>query len=110
MTTKLLELQGEGMTMIVAEQATDKRKKVRQVARGVLPNETEAIIVATGNVRAWRHIINMRANKHAEIEIRKAMFKVFLAIKKVDPISFSDMEPYRLPDGTYAVRTNYPKV
>ena len=75
-----------------------------------MPNETEAIIVATGNIRAWRHIINMRANEHAEIVIRKGVFKAFLCLREVEPTSFSDFEVVDLPDGTHAVKTPYPKV
>ena len=92
------------------EVKTDKRKKVRQASRAVLTNEAEAIIVATGNARAWRHIINMRASEHAEIQIRRPIFKAYLSLKEVEPISFSDFEVMDLSDGTQAVRTAYPKV
>lgn len=109
-TTKLLKLQKEGLDIVSAEHATDKRKRVRQASRAVLTNETEAIIIATGNLRAWRHVINMRASEHAEIEIRRAIFKVFKCLREVEPISFSDYKVVDLPDGTKAVHTRYPKV
>lgn len=109
-TTKLLVLQQKGFEMISAEVATDKRKKVRQASRAVLTNETEAVIVATGNVRSWRHIISMRVNEHAEIEIRKAIFKIYQCLNIVEPTSFKDFEVIDLPDGTKAVKTNHPKV
>lgn len=109
-TTQLLNLQEEGLDIVVAEYKTDRRKKVRQASRAVLTNETEAVIIATGNLRAWRHVINMRANEHAEIEIRRGIYKVFLCLREVEPISFEDFETVDLPDGTHAVRTSYPKV
>lgn len=109
-TMRLLHLQTEGLDIVSAEFTTDKRKKVRQASRAVLTNEAEAIIVATGNVRAWRHIINMRASDHAEIQIRRPIYKVFLCLKEVEPISFADFEVVDLPDGTHAVHTPYPKV
>src|SRR6266566_5248445 len=49
---------------------TLRRKQARQAARAVLPNATETRIVVTGNYRAWRHFIAMRASEHADIEIR----------------------------------------
>ena len=49
-----------------------RRKQARQAARAVLPNATETRIVVTGNYRAWRHFIAMRASEHADIEIRRA--------------------------------------
>ena len=36
----------------------------------MLPNATETRIVVTGNYRAWRHFIAMRASEHADVEIR----------------------------------------
>ena len=37
----------------------------------MLPNATETRIVVTGNYRAWRHFIAMRATEHADVEIRE---------------------------------------
>ncbi|TDB79386.1 hypothetical protein E1091_19500, partial [Micromonospora fluostatini] len=48
---------------------TAQRKRARQAARAVLPNATETRIVVTGNYRAWRHFIAMRATEHADVEI-----------------------------------------
>src|SRR4051795_8344305 len=42
--------------------ATLRRKQARQAARAVLPNATETRIVVTGNYRAWRHFVAMRAS------------------------------------------------
>ncbi len=109
-TERLVKLQKEGLDIVMAEFATDQRKRVRQASRAALTNETEAIIIATGNVRAWRHVINMRASEHAEIEIRRAIFKVFLSLREIEPILFADFKIVDLPDGTHAVKTKYPKV
>ena len=49
---------------------TLRRKLARQAARSVLPNATETQLVMTGNFRAWRHFIRMRASEHADVEIR----------------------------------------
>lgn len=107
---ELLKSQREGDQILSGEKKTDLRKKVQQAARSVLPNETETVMAVTGNVRAWRHVINMRASEHAEVEIRQAAFEVFLCLALAAPILFSDFGIVDLPDGTKGVKTDYPKV
>jgi thymidylate synthase (FAD) len=105
MAERLLERQEGGASMLTADYKTDARKKVQQTARSLLPNETEAPMVFTGNVRALRHIIEMRADAHAESEIRNLALRLFLCLWTVDPILFGDYELAELPDGTYTVST-----
>jgi thymidylate synthase (FAD) len=105
MAERLLGRQEGGASMLTADYKTDARKKVQQTARSLLPNETEAPMVFTGNVRALRHIIEMRADAHAESEIRNLALRLFLCLRTVDPILFGDYELGELPDGTYTVST-----
>jgi thymidylate synthase (FAD) len=105
MAERLLEHQEGGASMLIADYRTDARKKVQQTARSLLPNETEAPMVFTGNVRALRHIIEMRADAHAESEIRNLALRLFLCLRTVDPILFGDYDLGELPDGTYTVST-----
>lgn len=107
---RLLEQQKSGSEILSADARTDLRKKVQQAARSVLPNETEAPIVVTANARAWRHIIEMRANPHAEIEIRALAFRAYLCLVAIEPILFGDYRITSLPDGTHGVETDHPKV
>lgn len=109
-TERILEMQQTGAQLLSAEERTDLRKKVQQTARSVLPNETEAPIVVTGNVRSWRHVISMRASAHAETEIRELAVRIFLCLYVTDPILFSDYTLERLPDGTCTVRTDFEKI
>lgn len=109
-TERILEMQQTGTQILSAEARTDLRKKVQQTARSVLPNETEAPIVVTGNVRAWRHVISMRASAHAETEIRELAVRIFLGLYLSDPILFDDYTLEKLPDGTFTVRTEFEKV
>jgi thymidylate synthase (FAD) len=109
-TNRLLEMQRAGVEILSADARTDLRKKVQQTARSVLPNETEAPIVVTANARAWRHVIEMRASAHAETEIRELALRVYLCLRLIDPVLFSDYSIEKLPDGTYSVRTEYQKV
>lgn len=110
MADYLYKRQEKGYKILSAEAKTDLRKKVQQVARSVLPNETEAPIVVTANIRAWRHMINMRASDHAETEIRNVFFNIYKLLKVLSPRLFKDFRVVRLPDGTSCVKTNYPKV
>jgi thymidylate synthase (FAD) len=105
MTDRLLERQGEGSALLNSDRATDARKKVQQTARSLLPNETEAPMVFTGNVRALRHIVEMRADEHAESEIRNLAVRLFLCLAVADPILFGDYRIEELKDGTYRVST-----
>lgn len=73
---------------------TDEKKAVNQVARAVLPNETEAPIVVTGNVRAWRHILEMRGSAHAETEIRALAVKLYNCLVEEESLLFQDFESY----------------
>jgi thymidylate synthase (FAD) len=110
LTSRLLEMQQEGVSILSAEERTDLRKKVQQCARSVLPNETEAPMVVTANARAWRHFIEMRASPHAEIEIRELAVRVFLCLRRTDSVLFDDYTVELLPDGTYTVKTLFEKV
>ena len=89
---------------------TLRRKMARQAARSVLPNATETKIFVTGNARALRHFVELRGSEHAEIEIRKVAVAVLGIMQREAPNMFSDYRLEPLPDGTYAVRTDHPKV
>jgi len=52
----------------------------------------------------------MRANPHAEIEIRALAFRAYLCLAIADPILFGDYRIVALPDGTCSVETDHPKV
>ena len=70
--------------------ATMRRKRARQAARSVLPNATETKIVVTGNARAWRHFIELRASESAEAEIRVLAIMVLRVMQKEAPHIFGD--------------------
>ncbi|WP_454560702.1 FAD-dependent thymidylate synthase [Mycobacterium haemophilum] len=77
-----------------------RRKQARQAARAVLPNATETRIVVTGNYRAWRHFIAMRASEHADVEIRRLAIACLRQLVDVAPAVFADFEITALADGT----------
>ena len=77
-----------------------RRIQARQAARAVLPNDTETRIVVTGNYRAWRHFIAMRASEHADIEIRRLAIACLRQLADIAPAVFADFEITTFADGT----------
>ncbi|MBC6449402.1 thymidylate synthase (FAD) [Actinokineospora alba] len=80
--------------------ATLRKKQARQAARAILPNATETRIVVTGNYRAWRHFIAMRATEHADVEIRALAIECLRQLQKAASSVFADFTITALPDGT----------
>jgi thymidylate synthase (FAD) len=72
------------------ENRTQRRKLAREAARSLLPNATETKIVATGNVRAWRHILAMRTGSGAEREIRAMAITALKLLQLEAPEFFGD--------------------
>jgi thymidylate synthase (FAD) len=89
---------------------TLRRKLARQTARSVLPNATETKIFVTANARALRHFIEMRASRHAEVEIRRLAVKVLEIMQAEAPNLFGDYQLVPLPDGTFEATTPHRKV
>jgi thymidylate synthase (FAD) len=100
------------MHKLEAEEGTKtmKLKRARQAARSVLPNAAETKIVVTGNGRAWRHFIEMRASVHADMEIRALGVAVYRLLAAEAPHLFGGMGLAQLPDGTFVVESVYTKV
>ena len=80
--------------------ATLRRKQARQAARAVLPNATETRIVVTGNYRAWRHFVAMRASEHADVEIRELAIACLRELQRVAGNVFGDFRISTLADGS----------
>ena len=87
-----------------------RRKMAREAARGVLPNSTETKIVVTGNARAWRTMLELRAGEGAELEIRRLAVAVLRVLVKEAPAFFSDFEIYQAGDRREAARVGFHKV
>lgn len=92
---------------------TDKvhrRKMAREAARGVLPNSTETKIVVTGNVRAWRTMLELRCGEGAEQEIRRLALMVLRTMQQEAPAFFADFEVYMAEDRRESARPGFHKV
>ena len=92
------------------EDKVHRRKMAREAARSVLPNATEVKIVVSGNVRAWRTMLELRLAEGAEQEIRRMAVAVLETLRSEAPALFSDFELYAGSDGTPCGRVTYHKV
>jgi thymidylate synthase (FAD) len=88
-------------------EAAIRTKQVRQAARGVLPLATATRIVVTGNYRAWRHFIAVRASEQADPEIRGLAVACLRELGALAPHVFGDFEVTTLADGTAIAASPY---
>jgi thymidylate synthase (FAD) len=55
--------------------------------------------VVTGNYRAWRHFVTMRASEGAGVEIREVAVARLRELRRVAPSVFADFTISELPAG-----------
>lgn len=63
-----------------------------QIARGVLPTSTKATIWITANIREWRSIFKLRADKPAHPQMREVMLPLLGELKEKLPVFFDDID------------------
>ena len=73
----------------------------------MLPNAIETRIVVTGNYRAWRHFIGMRASEHADVEMRAVAMACLRELQRIAGHAFDDFRISRLADGTEVAASPY---
>lgn len=88
----------------------ERRKRARQASRSVLPNATETKIFVTMNARAIRHLVELRANPAADVEIRCLAVKVCRILQDKAPLFMHGIEIIKLEDGTEGARSSHPRV
>lgn len=79
-----------------------KGKKAREAAREVMQSMVATEIVVTGNMRAWRHFINVRGSEHADAQIREVAVEVARQLFNLCPNLFADVKFYTV-DGQECV-------
>lgn len=60
-------------------------------AREVLPNSLKTEIVVKGNIRAWRHMFQLRCSKKAHPQIRSLLTNLLIDLKEQIPVVFDDI-------------------
>lgn len=83
-----------------SEQAGLRRKQLRQAARTLLPGATATTLVITGNLRAWRQLIALRAAEHADHEMRAVVIECLRQLRDLAPSVFADFVITKLPDSS----------
>lgn len=78
--------------------AGKSHKQARESARAVLPGGTETKFVVTGNLRAWRHVIDLRYSPAADAEIQDFAALVLKDLKDYAPNTMADKELWREQD------------
>lgn len=86
------------------------RKIINSEARSVLPQATTTKIFLTANIRALRHMIEMRCSSEAEYVIRQVFNSIFNIVCDEAPNLFSDYEVRGYKDGTKIIETQDRKV
>lgn len=71
---------------------TKQLKRQPQEARSVLPNSLKTEIVATYNIREWRHFLKLRAAKAAHPQMRQVAIPLLLVLQARLPILFEGIE------------------
>lgn len=94
------EKNGEALT---SEKKSTIKKRVNEAARASLSNAAETRLVWTVNVRALRHIIALRGDETADLEIRRFAAVLADVCKGLSPILFDDVAVN--DDGGYGVPT-----
>lgn len=64
-----------------------------QEARTCFPNALASRLVATYNLRMWRHFFLMRTTREAHPQMREVTIPLLAAFKLVIPIFYEDIEP-----------------
>mgnify|MGYP000927218914 FL=1 len=60
-------------------------------ARSVLPNSLKTEVICTANLREWRHILLLRADKKAHPQMRELMIPLLYELQKKIPVVFDDI-------------------
>jgi thymidylate synthase (FAD) len=87
--------------------ATLRRKQALQAANSVLPTATETRVVVTGNYRAWRHFVAMRASEQADVELRRLALACLRELQRIAGHVFQDFRISVLADGTEVAASPY---
>ena len=66
----------------------DQKKKLTSALRRILPEGKAKEIGFSANIRALRHMVQLRTSRHAEWEIRKVFEQVYLLTKEKFPLLY----------------------
>ena len=91
------------------KQRTIIKKRANEAARCFLPNAAETRLTWTANLRALRHVLEMRGGGGADLEIRELAFEMLQLVLQHAPMGFLDFMVDRDEFGV-TVSPNFSKV
>jgi len=89
---------------------TEKRKRVNEFARSILPACTETRLCWTMNLRAARNILEQRGDQGADLEIRRFAVAVLRLLQPKYPEVFEDFTIEKCPLGFEFLKFKWRKV
>lgn len=79
--------------------------------RMILPHSIGAEVTMTANIREWKHILSLRASKHAHPSIRQLLIPLLLYFKEIMPEIFEEVEyDEEFPKEKYAKLTQIEEI
>lgn len=87
----------------------DRKKKLTSAMRRILPNGQSNEIGFSVNLRALRHVIQMRTSSHAEWEIRAVFNQVYELVENKYPAIFADVTT-AMVDGANEITFDHGKI
>lgn len=64
-----------------------------QEARSVLPNSLKTTLIATYNLREWRHFLRLRCAPTAHPQMRQVAYMALEQLRAWGPVFFEDLDP-----------------
>lgn len=83
------KLQSDAEALYLA--GVDNKYLKKEDARFILPQSCTTSIVVTGNFQAWLNFIKLRADKHAQKEIRDVAIEINNKLTRIAPNIFSEI-------------------
>lgn len=88
----------------------EQKKRYTSALRRIIPDGIATNLVWTANHRTLRHVVTMRTDPAAEVEIRMVFDQVAQILKRDFPILYGDFERTELPDGTGQWKPKWVKI
>lgn len=74
----------------IDKQSFERKKEITSALRRLAPTGSPTTLLMTANVRAWRHIIELRTAPGAEEEFRSVMNDAYYLLRWAAPAAFAD--------------------
>lgn len=90
--------------------ATSAKKRANEAARSLLPNAAETRMLFTCNLRELRHLLTLRGDEPADLEIRRFAVQMLGAARSYAPAFFDDLSETTGSDGIAKIKNDWSRV